>query len=174
VGGAKITKTAGKRRVKRVSRMQQQEVFASDAASLTLLMNSVIARISRETFKDLSELGLNVQSARVLILLLERNGLRCSALARHVGLEATALSHLLRLLADQGLVTRERVKEDNRAVEVRLTPKGLQLARTCRSVDLDKQRILLKGVDPRDIEHFTALLSRMSDNLNEPRERNGG
>ena len=154
--------------------MQPDNSVLPDRASLTVLMNSVVARISRETFKDLSDLGLNVQSARVLIILLERTFMRCSTLARDVGLEATALSHLLRVLAEQGLVVRERVKEDNRAVEVRLTPKGRTLARSCRSVDLDKQKMLLKGVDPKDIERFTALLCRMSENLNDTRGRSNG
>lgn len=154
--------------------MLTDETVSPDIASLTLMMNSVVARVARETFKDIADLGLNIQSARVLILLLERNCLRCAALAREVGLEATALSHLLRVMAEQGLVVRERVKEDNRAVEVRLTQKGRNLARSCRSVDLDKQRILLKGVDAKDIERFAALLSRMSDNLNDPRLRHGG
>jgi DNA-binding MarR family transcriptional regulator len=154
--------------------MQQNDVVSLDQASLTLLMNSVVARVSRESFKDLSDLGLNVQSARVLILLLERTSARCSPLARDVGLEATALSHLLRVLAEQGLIVRDRVKEDNRAVEVRLTQKGRSLARTCRSVDLDKQKVLLKGVDPKEIERFTALLCRMSENLNEIRVRSAG
>jgi DNA-binding MarR family transcriptional regulator len=154
--------------------MQPENIRDTDIASVTLLMNSVVARVSRESIKDLSDLGLNVQSARVLILLLERNSMRCSALARDVGLEATALSHLLRTLAEQGLVMRERVKEDNRAVEVRLTKNGRAIARSCRSVDLDKQKVLLKGVDPKEIERFTALLFRMCENLNETRSRNNG
>ena len=153
--------------------MHQNEIVSSDKSSLTLLMNSVIARISREAFKELSDLGLNVQSARVLILLLERNSMRCSVLARDVGLEATALSHLLRMLGEQGLVVRSRVKEDNRAVEVSLTQKGRQMARSCKNVDLDKQKVLLKGVDPKDVEQFTSLLYRMSANLNEVKMRNG-
>jgi DNA-binding MarR family transcriptional regulator len=154
--------------------MLTEETVLPDTASLTLMMNSVVARVARETFKDISDLGLNIQSARVLILRLERTCLRCSSLARDVGLEATALSHLLRVMAEQGLVTRERVKEDNRAVEVRLTQKGRQLARSCRSVDLDKQRILLSGIAPKDVEQLATLLTRMSDNLNDPRLKNGG
>lgn len=154
--------------------MLTDETVLPDVASLTLMMNSVVARVARETFKDISDLGLNMQSARVLILLLERTCLRCSALSRDVGIEATALSHLLRVMAEQGLVTRERVKEDNRAVEVRLTQKGRNLARSCRAVDLDKQRVLLNGMEPKDVERLSALLSRMSENLNDPRLRNSG
>lgn len=129
------------------------------------MMNSIVARLSRDCVKDLADLGLNVQSARVLILLLERGRVRCSAIAQSVGIEATALSHLLRALADQQLVVRERVKEDNRAVEVRLTPKGRHLARSCRSLDIDQQRVLLAGARDEEIERFTAMLARMSDNL---------
>jgi DNA-binding MarR family transcriptional regulator len=151
--------------------MRDHSALDLEPASLSLLMNSVVSRLSREAVKDLAELGLNVQSARILILLLEKDRLRCSAIAMFVGLEATALSHLLRALADQGLVIRERVKEDNRAVEVRLTPKGRQLARSCREVDIENQRVLFDGFQGDELERFTDYLARMSDNLKNLRQR---
>ena len=134
-------------------------------SSLWLLMSSVATRFGRETLRGLTGCKLGMQGARVLIHLLEQEGLRCSSLANAVGLEATALSHLLRSLADQGLIQRARASKDQRSIEVSLTPRGREVAEQCRAVNAQTENLLVAGLDQSDVQNLHAILMRMSANL---------
>jgi DNA-binding MarR family transcriptional regulator len=129
------------------------------------LWNCLAASVSSESAKGLQDLGLKVQPTRVLVSLLGRGKLRCSVLARLVGMEATALSHLLRAMSDQELIVRERVKKDNRAVEVRLTEKGELLARKGSAVLNQQNHVLLTGLSAAELAQLKASLSKMRDNI---------
>ena len=98
----------------------------------------------------------------------------CRKVRDHNQCEGSALLTFVHAADAARALKRRRHFIDNRAVEVRLTPKGRTLARSCRNVDLDKQKVLLKGVDAKDVERFTALLCRMSENLNDTRSRGNG
>ncbi len=135
------------------------------SSSLWLMMSSVATRFGRETLRGLTGCKIGMQGARVLIHLLEQEGLRCSSLANAVGLEATALSHLMRSLASQGLIQRARASRDQRGVEVSLTDKGRDVARRCRDVNARTEHLLVAGLDMSDVQNLQAILSRMSANL---------
>jgi DNA-binding MarR family transcriptional regulator len=155
--------------------MRSETSAAQEATQVALLMNSLVARLSRDSVRDLSRLGVTFAAARVLELLHETAHPRCSAIATRLGFDAPTLSHLLRSLAARDLVTRERAKDDNRVVEVRLTAKGRVLARACHDIAAEKQRLLLDGVDPTELMHFTAVLARMNANLDgKPRRVDAG
>ena len=147
---------------------QQISVEYQARQSLWLLMSNVASRFGRETLRGLTGCKLGMQGARVLIHLLEQEGLRCSSLANAVGLEATALSHLLRSLADQGLIQRARASADQRSIEVTLTAKGRDVAQQCREVSARTETLLMEGIDQDDVLNLHAILMRMSANL-EPR-----
>ena len=133
--------------------------------SLWLLMSSVATRFGRETIRGLTGCKIGMQGARVLIHLLEQEGLRCASLATAVGLEATALSHLMRSLANQGLIQRTRASADQRGIEVSLTPKGREIAQMCREVNAQTEELLMTGLNQADVQNLHATLSRMSANL---------
>ena len=140
-------------------------IKAQVRSSLWLLMSSVATRFGRETLRGLTGCKLGMQGARVLIHLLEQEGLRCSSLANAVGLEATALSHLMRSLANQGLIQRARASGDQRGIEVSLTEKGREVAQTCREVNARTEELLVAGLEKKDVQTLHAILSRMSANL---------
>jgi hypothetical protein len=144
---------------------RQISIEDQGGSSLWLLMSSVATRFGRETLRGLTGCKLGMQGARVLIHLLEQEGLRCSSLANAVGLEATALSHLLRSLADQGLIHRARASRDQRSIEVSLTPKGRDVAKQCRQVNAQTENLLVAGIDQTDVQNLHAILMRMSANL---------
>jgi DNA-binding MarR family transcriptional regulator len=134
-------------------------------ASLWLLMSSVATRFGRETLRGVTGCKLGVQGARVLIYLLEQEGLRCSSLANAVGLEATALSHLLRSLTDQGLIVRARAPKDQRSIEVSLTDRGREVAQQCRAMNAQTATLLIDGLDQKDVQTLHTVLMRMNANL---------
>jgi len=129
------------------------------------LLGAVVARISRELARDVARLGVSLPGARLLGLLGGRGTMRCSEIATALGLDAPTLSHLLRSLADRELIVRQRSKNDNRAVEVRLTAQGERLARQCRDIETEAQRGLLRGLDESDVARLGEMLARMDNNL---------
>ena len=134
-------------------------------AGLWLLMSSLTARCGREALRGLDGCKLGMQGARVLTHLVERDGQSCSSLAAAVGLEPTALSHLLRALTDQGLITRARSQGDRRTIEVTLTPHGRQMADQCRAMNARMESLLVAGIPRAEVQHLHAVLARMSANL---------
>lgn len=152
---------------------QYHPIEAQTSANLPLLMSSLVSRLGRETVRGLTGLRLGAQGARVLVFLLEQSGLRCSALAQAVGLEATALSHLLRSLADQGLIERERARNDNRSIEVRLTQKGREVARRCQEIGGQSEKHLMAGMSEQELLQLHGLLLRMSANMDAAERRAG-
>ena len=138
--------------------------------SIPLLLNGVLAELNMLSAKDLARLGLTPPSARALIVLLQHSQMRCSSMARLLGLEATALSHLLRALARKHLIIRNRVANDNRAVEVRLSEKGRRIAQACNAATGAYERRLLTGLDAAELDLLQRALTRMRDNI-EPLRR---
>ncbi len=141
--------------------------------NIVLVINRVLAGLNALSAHELAKLGVTPQAARALVILLQHPSVRCSLLSRLLSLEATALSHLLRALNRAELIVRTRVENDNRAVEVRLTPKGTRVAQTCRVLALAGERQLLSGLDRKDLAALDRILGKLSDNVT-PEERRIG
>src|SRR5712675_992477 len=133
--------------------------------NIPLLINRVLSGLNNLAARDLAKLGIAPQGARALVILLQFPQLRCALLSRLLGLEATALSHLLRALSRDHLIVRDRVENDNRAVEVRLTSQGARIAKACRDLALAHERQLLSGLDPQELAALDRILARLSDNV---------
>jgi DNA-binding MarR family transcriptional regulator len=137
------------------------------------LLNTVLSGLNNLSARDLARLGVKGQSARALIVLLDHGQLRCSRLSRLLGLEATALSHLLRTLARKHLIMRTRVENDNRAVEVRLTERGRRVAQACQGLTCAFERKLLRGLSSQELRLLERILHKMDDNITPLRHRPG-
>lgn len=139
--------------------------------NIPLLLNTVLAGLNTLSARDVARLGVTMPSARALIVLLHASQLRCSALSRLLGLEATALSHLLRALARKQLIVRNRVENDNRAVEVRLSEKGRRTAQACETATRTYERTLMTGLDAAELRLLQRILTKMNDNIAPLRRR---
>lgn len=140
---------------------------------IALVINRVLAGLNALAARDLTTLGVTPQAARALVVLLQYPGLRCALLSRLLALEAASLSHLLRALDRQQLIIRTRLKNDNRAVAVRLTPKGARVAKACLELAREGERQLLSGLDRQDLAALERILGKLSDNVT-PVERRVG
>jgi DNA-binding transcriptional ArsR family regulator len=96
-------------------RLENQLCFALYAATHA---------ITRTYRGKLGELGLTYPQYLVLLALLEQPMMTSGALARALKLDAGTLTPLLKRLATAGLVARERRAQDERVVEISLTPAG--------------------------------------------------
>lgn len=139
--------------------------------NIPVMMNTLLANLSGLVAEDLARIGVTVQSARALIMLIQYSELRCAVLSRMLGLEATTLSHLLRALSRDGLIVRDRVENDNRAVVVSLTAKGRRVATACRKLALSNEHTLLNGLDSKTLQLFAQVLAHMQMNVTSAHRR---
>jgi DNA-binding MarR family transcriptional regulator len=82
----------------------------------------------------LNRLGLTYSQYLVLLVLWENDGQTVSGLGEKLRLDSGTLTPLLKRLEGAGLVARKRRPEDEREVEVRLTPRAVELRRSAVDV----------------------------------------
>jgi DNA-binding MarR family transcriptional regulator len=75
----------------------------------------------------LDPLGLTYPQYLVMLVLWEQDGLTVRELGQRLQLDSGTLTPLLKRLQIAGLVSRQRRKEDEREVDIRLTEAGLAL-----------------------------------------------
>jgi DNA-binding MarR family transcriptional regulator len=139
--------------------------------NIPLQINRVLAGLNSLTARDLTELAITPQTARALVVLLQHRQLRCALMARLLGLEATALSHLLRAMSRDQLIVRSRVDNDNRAVEVALTAQGTRVAKACQNLAVAQEQQLLDGLAPDELAELDRILAKLCDNVTPPERR---
>jgi DNA-binding MarR family transcriptional regulator len=114
---------------------------------------AVLSRVSGEHDLSLTQL-------RALGILRDRR-LRMAGLARFLGLEKSTMSGLVERAERRGLLERTPSADDRRAVDVSLTPAGIELA---ERVHAEVSRALapsLVGLASADRARLAALLERM-------------
>ncbi len=75
----------------------------------------------------LEALGLTYPQYLVMLVLWEQDGLTVRELGQRLQLDSGTLTPLLKRLQSAGLVSRQRRADDEREVDIRLTPTGLAL-----------------------------------------------
>ena len=80
--------------------------------------------ITREYQPYLDELGITYPQYLVLMILWEKDGVGVNEIAKKLILNTNTITPLLKRMETQGIVKRERSKEDERKVIIRLTHKG--------------------------------------------------
>ncbi len=109
----------------------------------------------------------SLTQARVLYELANRQTCTATELAAVLGLDHGYLSRILRAFDEQGLIARERGKEDGRQVMLALTTKG---RKTFASLDHRSQRdmgALLRNLSAADQTRLVAAMSTMERLLGE-------
>ncbi len=99
--------------------------------------------------EGLDGIGLTYTQYIVLMRLWERSPLTLGELGDDLHLDSGTLSPLLKRLEAQDLVTRRRPPEDERTIEVGLTPAGRDLKARARRVQMDVERAT--GMDTETI-----------------------
>ena len=133
--------------------------------TLPFLINRIAATVSAWVNEEFQSLGLNVYSARVLILLYLDGSHSVGHLALQSSLEQSTLSHILIRLEKQGLLKRKRQPTDNRSVLVTLTSEGKVLAKQCWKAVKAHDSMLREGLSNADALDLVKLLNRAYENV---------
>jgi DNA-binding MarR family transcriptional regulator len=133
--------------------------------TLPFLIYRIATTVSAWVNQKFQGLGLNVYSARVLILLHLDGEHSVGDLALQSSLEQSTLSHILIRLEKNGLLNRTRQPSDNRSVLVTLTPEGKVLAKKCWRAVQTHDSMLRGGLAPKDAEALVKLLNQAYENV---------
>lgn len=102
----------------RLLRLENQLCFALYAAT----------RAITKTYREkLVKIGLTYPQYLVMIVLWQQEGITISEIGRKLKLDSGTLTPLIKRMERMAIVQRERGKEDEREVKVRLTQKGVDL-----------------------------------------------
>lgn len=96
---------------------------------------------------------------------LSRGPLRPSELAQRIGTSRPTMTRQLQQLEDKSLVCRERGEIDRRGIVLKLTERGIELARASRSTRRMELRRILEHWPAEQIDMFASLLSRLDHEI---------
>lgn len=129
--------------------------------NVPFLMNQIVSRVHAESTEEFRELGFNLQSARVLIVALQNPAVTIGKLAEITTLDLSTLSHMLARMEREKLLERRRDVRDMRFVTIHLSAKGERLALGCKRASDDRERRMLKDLNPDEIDALRATLAKV-------------
>jgi DNA-binding MarR family transcriptional regulator len=112
----------------------------------------------------LERFGIGVADWRVISMLACEPGITARRICDVVALDKAATSRSLSTLAGKGLVTGDAPQRDPRRRTWRLTATGDTLHDAILQVALSRERALIAGVDPADLEAFLRVMRIMRRN----------
>lgn len=133
--------------------------------SLPYLLNRLGARLGNLFGERIAPLGLTVPMYRVLATLLERSDLKLNELSAVTTIELSTMSRLIGKMAADGLVTRSRAPDDDRAVHINLTRDGRKVAEQARELAEHYDIVAASVLRPAELKELKRILVRMYDAL---------
>ncbi len=133
--------------------------------SIAYLIHRIAVRIEDSINAKARKYRLRVSEIRVLMRLLNHGDLSVGQLADMTSIEPSALSHLLRRLHEEGLVSRTRYTRDNRLVFINLTPRGKKFASTLQPHIQEYNSAAEKGIKAEQLEVLYAQLETIYTNI---------
>ena len=139
------------------------------SAPVMLPREALIEALGETTFVTMAVLNkigadndLSLTQLRVLGILRDRRP-RMAALADYLGLKKSTMTGLIDRAEKRGLLARAPSEEDDRAIEVFLTPEGAKLVERLRSQVRGALAPLSDGLPASDQQRLEGLLRRMLD-----------
>ena len=111
----------------------------------------------------LTELNLTYPQYLVLLVLWEEGGANVGRLCERLHLDSGTLSPLLKRLESVGYVTRERSTDDERRVEIVLTPAGKRLR--AKASCIPERLMALSQMSPDELVSLRTAVLRLSDTM---------
>ncbi|WP_234002759.1 MarR family winged helix-turn-helix transcriptional regulator [Lactobacillus sp. CBA3605] len=127
------------------------------------LMYVTSRAIQRAYQPELAAQTLTYPQYLVLVLLYEQPNLTVKAIGRWLDLSTGTVTPLLKRMADEGLITRQRSQTDERQVSIQLTPTGT--AKRLAISDLPEVLVEKGQLSPAEWTQLTQLVHKLMTNL---------
>ncbi|GEM_PF-60404 len=119
------------------------------------------------TADAMKEAGIGRSQPWILNYLADHEGCIQRELAHHSHFDPASITSALTGMEEQGLVTREVVDGDKRALRVTLTEKGWEKERVVQEIFTEVEEKALTGFSAEEKELLNGFLSRIHGNLND-------
>jgi len=123
-------------------------------------------RMGQAFTRELKSFHLSLTEWRILAALLAMPHQRLAELAEHTSAEPSTLSRTVDGLVTRELLVRERSGEDARALALRLSPQGEDLAQRIVPLAQLYERVALAGLSAAQVELLKDMLRRIYVNMN--------
>ena len=109
--------------------------------------------------------GASVTDWRVLSQLAIEPNIPAQRICEVIGFDKAIVSRVVRALQSRGLVRISADESDSRRLRIALTSKGWKLHDRMILVALERERLLLSGLTPKEVDLLCDLLSRLHDKV---------
>lgn len=114
---------------------------------------------------ELQNRDLQLSEWRILSVLMSRKSLRMSELATATGIEPPTLARLIGNMEARRWVVRKNSETDRRAINVRITPNGFDIANSIVPFAQEVNQRATNGLTNDETEFLRRLLTRVMKNL---------
>lgn len=111
-------------------------------------ISAQMARICNPLFRSY---GIDVSSARILVLALEAEVIEVSRVRKLMHLPHSTLAHQIQRIEGHGYVVRAKSPTDGRAITLTLTPKGSEVAQACEELSIAVHNAIHASLTAREI-----------------------
>lgn len=132
---------------------------------VTFALHQIMAQLARITNPVFSEYDLDLDTARIIVLLLGRKTMLVSELIDLTVLPQSTVSHQLRRLEKRGLLSRQRLASDKRSVALMLTPQGKKVAKVANGLSEDVYAAMTANLTQDERRDLMATLSDIFQQL---------
>ena len=140
------------------------------STSMPYLLARVGLRMGSLFSQRLATYDLTLHMYRVLAALSEKPGQKLSELSAMTTVELSTMSRLIGTMVTRGLVSRRRPEGNERAVQIDLTDRGVEMATLLRAEAEHYEEVAVSTLKPDDVDRFKRTLAKMFDSL-DARER---
>jgi MarR family transcriptional repressor of emrRAB len=127
--------------------------------------SQILARRQRALNSELRHFGLDYARWRVMAVLNEEPGCSMQRLSDLTSVDRTTLTHTLRLMENEGLISRHERPSDRRSIAVSLTPRGADALAQILPTVLAQTDLALDGFTPAEVDALRQQLGRIVANL---------
>ena len=109
-----------------------------------------------------AERPLNELDKQVLLFTGDNPGCGPSDVARFLAVANTTISSATDRLVKRGLLDRDRIEKDRRAISLRLSKSGEETAMALRQLHQDLYRMMLRRLSPDEREQFVKIITKIA------------
>ncbi|RZS85706.1 MarR family winged helix-turn-helix transcriptional regulator [Pigmentiphaga kullae] len=134
--------------------------------SFPYLLNRVGVRIGELFSKRLKPYDLTLPMYRVLVSLWETGDQRLNELGKATTLEVSSLSRLVGTMEERGLVVRNRLEDNARAVAINLTVEGRRLAEELIPQAVEFEEVAIHSFGRSEVARLKSAMLDIYEHLN--------
>ena len=130
-------------------------------------------RLFRSFYAHFQDLGVHAGAYTTLLIIEANPGVRLSSVSEALMVQRPNMTRLINALVKDGQVRKRAAKDDKRALELFLTPKGKALVETLKSGVLALEAQTLSVLSPTETQELLRLIQKVSTHLQASEAREG-